>query len=248
VKNIVYTTDKIARYFAHNRVAWAQFYESERVIIEQLALRSDAQVLDVGCGCGGLGLALRERFEVRNYTGVEINEAAAETGRAMNADAWILCGDILDLSQNELLGRLFDVVFTLSCVDWNVRFADMLAATWSHVRPGGHLVGTFRLTDGVGCNDIARSYQHINYEGIREGDHAAYVVVNARELLRDLQRFDATEIRAYGYWGVPSNTAITPYDRLCFSAFSVRKRAAGDETLRLDLNLPAGIRALMEIA
>jgi SAM-dependent methyltransferase len=248
VKNIVYTTGRLARYFAHNRVAWLQFYESERVIIEQLAMRSDAQVLDVGCGCGGLGLALRERFGVRGYTGVEINEAAAETGRTMNGDARILCGDILDLSQNELRGRLFDVVFSLSCVDWNVRFADMLSTAWSHVRPGGHLVGTFRLTDGDGCNDITRSYQHINYEGTREGDRAAYVVVNARELLRDLQAFDATEVRAYGYWGVPSVTAITPYDRLCFSAFSVRKRVTGGETLRLDLNLPAGIRALMETA
>lgn len=248
MKNIVYTTDRLARYFSNNRVAWPQFYESERVIIEQLALRSDAQVLDVGCGCGGLGLALRERFGVRNYTGVEINAAAAETGRSMNADARIMNGDILDLSQTELRGRLFDVVFSLSCVDWNVRFADMLAAAWSHVRPGGHLVGTFRLTDGDGCNDITRSFQHINYEGMREGDHAAYVVVNARELMWDLRRFDATEIRAYGYWGVPSVTAITPYDRLCFSAFSVRKRTAGSEALHLDLNLPAGIRALMETA
>jgi hypothetical protein len=124
----------------------------------------------------------------------------------------------------------------------------MLTTAWSHVCPGGHLVGTFRLTDRDGCNDITRSYQHINYEGIREGDHAAYVVVNARELLRDLQGFDPSEIRAYGYWGVPSASAVTPYDRLCFSAFSVRKRATDSETLHLDLNLPAGIRALMETA
>ena len=44
-------------------------------------------VLDVGCGCGGLGLALAERFGVSRYTGVEINAAAvAESARRLRAD------------------------------------------------------------------------------------------------------------------------------------------------------------------
>ena len=63
VKNIAYQTDRLARYFGQNRIAWQQFYESERAIIEQLALSRDTEILDVGCGCGGLGLALRERLD-----------------------------------------------------------------------------------------------------------------------------------------------------------------------------------------
>src|SRR2546422_4036304 len=102
MKNIVYQTDRIARYFAQNRVAWQQFYESERVIIDQLGLDHDDEILDIGCGCGGLGLALRDRFKIKNYTGVEINQAAAEAGQRMNPKAHILCGDILNLSQDML--------------------------------------------------------------------------------------------------------------------------------------------------
>ena len=247
VKNIVYQTDRLARYFARNRVAWREFYESERVIIKQLGLDRDDTILDIGCGCGGLGLALRERFEIENYTGVEINQAAAEAGRGMNPKAHILCGDILDLSRNVLHDRRFDVVFSLSCVDWNVRFSEMLAAAWNHVVPGGHLVSTFRLTAGEGCGDFDRSYQYINYDGIREGERASYVVLNAKRLMQQLVEFNPSEINAYGYWGAPSVTAVTPFARLCFAAFSIRKRRAEDVgALRCRLELPGEILANLD--
>jgi SAM-dependent methyltransferase len=237
--NIVYKTDKLVQYFAHNRVKWEQFYESERKLIEQLQLNNNQTVLDIGCGCGGLGLALRERFSIENYNGVEINALAAEAGKKMNPDAKILSGDILNLSQNVLLNKQFDVVFSLSCIDWNVRFSDMLAAAWEHVKPGGYFVATFRLTNEKGCNDINKSYQYINYEENKEGELASYVVLNAESLLQELNMFNPSEIRAYGYWGAPSVTAITPYEQLCFAAFSIQKRNCDDkEKVCYHLQLP----------
>jgi SAM-dependent methyltransferase len=240
-RNIAYQTSQLAQYFARNRVTWAQFYESERVIIEQLKLDRQHSILDIGCGCGGLGLALRERFGVENYTGVEINQRAAEVGRVMNSEARILCGDFLDLGQTELRNQHYTHVFSLSCVDWNVRFADMLAAAWNFVLPGGHLIATLRLVVGEGCNDINRSYQYINYEGIREGERAPYVVLNAASLIRELIGFCPTSISAYGYWGAPSATAVTPYERLCFCALSICKKGPVTGGLKFDLRLPKEI-------
>lgn len=242
--NITYQTDQIARYFAQNRVTWPQFYDSERVIMQQLNLGSRHEILDIGCGCGGLGLALRERFGVEDYTGVEINSQAAEAARLLNSRAHILCGDILDLGRQELSEKKYHVVFSLSCVDWNVEFADMLDAAWTHVLPGGHLVATFRLTEGESCNDMTRSYQYINFDGAMEGERAAYVVLNANVLIQQLKVFDPNEIRAFGYWGAPSATAVTPYDRLCFSAFSIQKRSADQMgATRFSLDMPAEILA-----
>ena len=247
MKNIVYQTDQIARYFARNRVAWLQFYESERVIIDQLHLDRHHEILDIGCGCGGLGLALRDRFGVEQYTGVEINTSAAEAGRMMNPKAHIVCGDILDLSQNAFHDKCFDVVFSLSCVDWNVRFSDMLAAAWNYVLPGGYLVATFRLTSEEGCSDFERSYQYINFDGILKGECASYVVLNAKTIIEQLISFNPSEINAYGYWGVPSATAVTPYERLCFAAFSIRKRKSNDVgSLRSHLHLPTEILDVLE--
>ena len=102
MKNIVYQTDQIVRYFTKNRVKWDQFYASECSIINQLPIECKSRILDIGCGCGGLGLALRDKFKVDNYTGVEINAAAAKTGLETNPKAKIICGDILNLGQNAL--------------------------------------------------------------------------------------------------------------------------------------------------
>jgi SAM-dependent methyltransferase len=244
--NIAYQTDELVRYFARNRLTWAQFYDSERVVIDALGLDHRHSILDIGCGCGGLGLTLRDRFGVENYTGVEINRAAADAGRVMNPNARIVYGDIMDVAQGELSDRRFTHVFSLSCVDWNVRFADMLAAAWNFVAPGGHLVATFRLVTGNGCNDINRSYQFINFEGVREGERASYVVLNAAGLIRDLVNLSPADISAYGYWGPPSATAVTPYERLCFCAVSVGKRNAGTGEPRIDLRLPPEILDAIE--
>ncbi len=242
MKNIVYQTEELARYFSKHRVTWQQFYASERAVIEHLRLDHGIEILDIGCGCGGLGLALRDQFGVDRYTGVEINASAAEAARLMNPNATILCGDILDLSQDVLQGRHFSVVFSLSCVDYNVRFSDMLAAAWRHVLPGGYLVSTFRITLDEGCSDVERSFQYINSDGGSPGERACYVVLNASELARCLRDLDPVEINASGYWGRPSQTAVTPYENLCFAAFSIRKRFPSDtNSLSLGLDLPADI-------
>jgi trans-aconitate methyltransferase len=245
--NIAYQTERLMHYFSHHRIAWPQFYESERVIIDRLKLDARRSVLDIGCGCGGLGLALHQRYGVTSYTGVEINPQAAQAATAMNPQAKILCGDIVQLNRDQLRDRQFDVVFSLSCVDWNVQFADMFAAAWSRVLDGGYLVATFRLTDQQGCSDMQRSYQHINFDGVREGELAPYVVLNARELMQLLTELTPAEVDAYGYWGAPSPSAITPYERLCFCAFSIRKQGADGAVLRPRLDLPAEISDAMEM-
>ena len=125
-KNIAYQTDQLARYFTHHRVSWPQFYESERNIINQLTLGANDSILDIGCG--GLGLVLRDECAVQKYTGVEINSLAAEKAKNLNPKASIFCGDFLDLRENILRDTYFNVVFSLSCFDRNIKFSDMLAA------------------------------------------------------------------------------------------------------------------------
>lgn len=245
--NIGYQTDAIARHFATNRIRWGQFYESERRVIEALGLNANTSVLDIGCGCGGLGLALRAQFGITRYTGVEINAEAVSVGNGMNSGA-VLHGDILQIRAEQLARKKFDLVFSLSCVDWNVEFTDMLHTAWDLVQPGGAFVATFRLTDSVGCSDMTTCYQHINFRGEREGERAAYVVLNARDLMSKLLSFDPLRVHIYGYWGAPSASAVTPYERLCFVACSISKRRPEDSVvpLQCSLDLPIEIRVQME--
>jgi len=246
-KNIEYKTHKIANYFKNNRITWEQFYESERKIISRLGLTRNSTILDIGCGCGGLSFALLDQFDVKNYTGVEINPFAAESAQTMNPKAHILCGDIIKLSEKKLIEKQFDVVFSLSCIDWNVQFDEMLSAAWRFVKPEGGLVATFRLTIDEGCKDINRSYQYINFDGILEGECANYVVLNVNEILQQLCDLNPLKISAYGYWGAPSGTAVTPYETLCFSAFSFIKRKTNDNSpVSFDLDFPKGIYDILD--
>jgi SAM-dependent methyltransferase len=218
------------------------------VVLAELGLTAASSVLDIGCGCGGLGLALRERFGVTSYTGVEINRQAAATAQLVYPAARFVCGDLLTLPAGTLDADSFDVVVSLGCIDWNVEFTEMLARAFRHVKPGGNLVCSFRLTPGESLSDLRRSYQYINFDGKREGEVAPYVVLNARQLMQYLTALSPARIRGYGYWGAPSPTAITPHEKVVFAVMAVRKHASGGAGLQLDLDLPQDLLALLSAA
>ena len=69
-------------------------------------------------------------------------------GRELNSSATLIAGDILDETDALLNGKSFDLVCSLSCIDWNIQFSEMLLAAWRHVKPGGNFVATFRLCLG----------------------------------------------------------------------------------------------------
>jgi hypothetical protein len=46
-RNIVYQRDQLVRYFSRNRIIWSQFYESERVILDELSFDEHRAVLDL---------------------------------------------------------------------------------------------------------------------------------------------------------------------------------------------------------
>ena len=97
------------------------------------------------------------------------------------------------------------------------------------------------------CSLEKSCYQYINYEGKKEGEVAAYVVLNIKSLLSILKQLNPSEIKGNGYWGPPSSTAVTPYDSLCFAAFSITKREEADfSDVCIHLDLPDDITAVLE--
>lgn len=243
-KNIIYKTSELEKFFSKNRIKWSQFYESERMAIDHVMPNPASTVLDIGCGCGGLGIALMKRFGVTNYTGIEINDASSESAKKLNPRADIVCGDFLTLNHDSLNQDHYALVFSLSCIDWNMTFDEMLCKAWQMVKRGGYFVATFRITSEPGFSDINKSYQYINYSGKMEGEVAPYVVVNASKLMQDLVSLKPSKVFGYGYYGIPSITAVTPYQQLCFTAIAIQK-GMETEDLRVELHLPDDIRMQM---
>jgi len=240
-ENIRYNTVCIADYYASNRNRWSDFYESERWIFEKIAgpERNMGRILDVGCAVGGLGCALRERFSVTEYTGVDINRQAIEianSGKSSHPmdNACFIYGDILEMKTLPAEG--FDNVFSLSCADWNIRTRDIVNECWRYVAKGGHFILTLRLTAEASVSDLSKSYQYICFGDETEGcmeeyEKAPYVILNIHEAITMLSQLDPkpSGIIAYGYYGKPSPSARTVYDRLCFTALAVTKMDGGDQ-------------------
>ena len=69
-KNISYKSRDISDYFP--KIVHSTFYGSEKDILSSVDWFDGISVLDVGCGCGGLGLALN-KIGVFDYTGIDIH-------------------------------------------------------------------------------------------------------------------------------------------------------------------------------
>jgi SAM-dependent methyltransferase len=253
-KNIAYSTNTISDFYASNRRRWLELYPSERRIFEAIAARGAdfSSVLDVGCAAGGLGEAVMERFgTLTSYTGVDVNRQAITTAAALPSripgSREFIAADICHCPR--LAGRTFDLVTALGVADFNVDSDGILAKCWEHVRPHGRLVISLRLTPGEGICDVNRSYQYIWFERESspppDAERAPYSVFNTGRAIGWLSRQAPPPdlIQMFGYWGKPSPTARTQYDRIVFSVVAMRKpaveQAAGEPVIEAEL--PAGI-------
>ena len=238
-RNIKYKSKWLLAYFSKKRKLWRDFYPSEKKVFKKIfaQTRSLGDVLDVGCACGGLGRALSSTFKLDSYTGVDINSELIRFARkdiksGIKCD--FFCGDILDLK----FTKDFDTVVSLSCADWNIEVEKMVRACWRRVKLGGYFVISLRLTGGRGVNDIRRSFQYIGQDDPgAKPEIANYVVFNLREALALMKGLSPKPglIGAYGYWGKPSPTAVTAFKKLVFAVFYLKKGAARQGRLELDL-------------
>ena len=253
-KNIAYRTHIISDFYRSHRRSWTELYPSERGIFEAIAARGAdfSTVLDVGCAAGGLAEALMEHFgSLHSYTGIDVNQPAIAVARTLPSriagERTFIAADICDCA--ELDGHTFDLVTALGVADWNVDSYGILAKCWEHVRPGGRLVISLRLTPHESVCDIDRSYQYIWFDRESPPPHgterAPYSVFNVRDAVGWLCRQVPTPdlIQISGYWGAPSPTAHTLYDRIVFSAIAMRKPAAEKAAVEpvIEVDLPDDI-------
>lgn len=241
--NIHYKSNAIVDYYSQHRKSWKELYPSEQESISWLASRmpSPWRVLDVGCACGGLALALDEKVELSEYCGVDLHAEAIEWARQnihTGAEARFVAGDIIQWPEE----RTYDLVVSLSCADWNIETGPIIQAAWKRVRPGGFFLISLRLTEKDGINNVNASYQYANFAGQCEGEKANYVVFNIFEALELVNSLQPKLVYGYGYWGKPSASAVTPYEKLVFTVLAIQKAQSGDNSeTEMELRLPLSL-------
>lgn len=243
MNNIVYSSSGFADFYGIHRHQWDEYYESEKCIMDTVFSKYDKpfSVLDVGCGCGGLGVALSKRYDMKRYKGIDINAENIKVAKDTTSKD-IQCDnefELIDISEDRTKGG-WDTVVSFSCVDFNVDVDGMIKSCWEKVDQDGYFISSFRLTNLEGVNDIEKSFQWV-------GDHlekANYVVFNYHELFRTILSLGQVKsVEAYGYWREPASSAVTGYDRLCFSVVAVRKES---ETNNPTLNLKMPMDLFMD--
>lgn len=195
---------------------------------ESLSPEMSTSILDIGAACGGLGLALLERFGCKNYLGLEIHEGAAAIGNeaVSTFGRGVLSGDILDGEQIfESLGlpQEYDLVVSLSALDWNEDVRENVQAAWRHVAEGGKLLMSLRLHPTICLLDLESSYQSTSPE-ILDGDEIApYVIMSIPAAIEFAKSLGVARATVFGYWGQPSATAVTTLDRCIFAVAVLEK-------------------------
>ena len=217
-------------YFSNNRNSFEKFYPSERYVFEKIFKNNNnSKVLDIGCACGGLYNALKEKYGNIDYTGIEINEIAANYASDTFPEIKVINSDFNDFKLKNNIK--FNFVFSLSCFDWNLgnsedilaSFYTMLYSSWDLVKAGGYLILSLRVDDLDTIFDSKSSYQYINYEGKLEGEIANYGIISIKDCSKLFKKLCPSKIIAKGFVGSPSKTAITPKKELCFSVFAIQK-------------------------
>jgi SAM-dependent methyltransferase len=228
-KNIAYQSDELAKIFSSNRIRFDDFYLSERQMIEKLKPNNFSKVLDIGCGCGGLGKALFERFGVACYTGIDINLQAINLAQTICKHGIFFQGDFAEILLPQS-NQVFNLIFSLSAIDYNIRFDDMLKKAWSLLEPGGNLVLSLRLSNEVPFYlGVEESWQYINSRQMKEGEQAPYLVFNPLFLKEKLDNLMPLQVMLNGYYGKPSITAITRLSKVFFCVLAIQKSSSASD-------------------
>ena len=94
---------------------------------------------------------------------------------------------------------------------------------------------------------MSESYQDINFHGEKAGKIKAYSVINILDLFNKLKEYSPKLIKAYGYYGAPSPTAVSPFSEICFMTIACIKNKQDVNTdTHLDLDLPPSVVSILQ--
>lgn len=247
-----YNSDELFNYYTNHRTSWDELYPTEKQSFERLRLLSNGRlekILDVGCACGGLAKALAEKFQIDEYVGIDISSSmiagASQLCSCLPFAHHFIVGDVIE--NNDLKNERFDLVTSLSCADWNANTEQIITRCWNYVKSGGYFLISLRLTTEKGCHDIKNSYQYVWFDHNKpipdDTPVTSYVVFNVEEALGNIKNIfpRVSHVISYGAWHEPSFSARTPFTKLFFSVFLVRKGESNSGNVNFELNWPEEI-------
>lgn len=242
MNNLFYKTNNLFNFYSHHRIGWESLYPSEKIVFEHIPIDKEMKVIDLGCACGGLGVAFKDKFGITDYTGIDINGKCITAARTICPWGNFHSADFLSVADK--LPKDYDIACSLSAADWNNATEELLKALFTRLKPGGNLIFSCRITNDSNVKTCFETRQHIVFNDdspSSKPEYAPYKVYNLQTILQlilDLGKISS--IYGYGYWGkIPNSVESIPWDKVFYIVFAITSASVkyvADPRLILDVD------------
>lgn len=132
--------DTLAQVYEENMQSWNYSVHHSAAELMEKFVATDGEILDIGCGTGLAGQALKEK-NYQTITGIDISQKSLNIAKGKNIYIALKKTDIqqeLPFQNNKFDGIICTAVMT------NIGNPEILYEFWRLVKPGGHVVFTNR--------------------------------------------------------------------------------------------------------
>jgi len=137
----IYSTNLNAKLYSEWRVNFDEFFLSERHFFVSSEEWKNGSFLDVGGGCGGLGIALKKEFNIENfdYTNLDIDANAISLGRRIASWAHHIKGDLKSQDLKQKYDYVSLIGWFAQIVDWKEALGILLSKSRKYVNIGANV-------------------------------------------------------------------------------------------------------------
>jgi O-antigen biosynthesis protein len=138
-------------YFSPLKLDHAEKYDDQpRMEVIGLIAEPPSKVLEIGCGAGATGLAIKQKYPGAVYIGVEIDEGAA--AKARTCLDRVVCGDIEKMTPDDfdLSQGLFDLVICNDVLEHLYNPWKVLHILHGCLKPEGRIVASIPNVQNLG--------------------------------------------------------------------------------------------------
>lgn len=217
-----WSTRESLEFYSVSRRRITDLYDSEKVFLPRM-LKPGMKVLDVGCALGGFYNIMKEIMPSISYYGCDFAETLIRRAKKDNTGAEFL---VANSARLPFADGSFDLV---NCAGTCHMIPDYREAIREIYRITGRFcIFDVRLTDRKIDFDMNTCYQKLSFgpSGWDGESLSPYVIVNAREFLRQLLS-DLTPkpkaVYATGYLRAPAAGVVAPLREVCMAVFMLEK-------------------------
>jgi SAM-dependent methyltransferase len=212
----------VVDFFDNHRTTTADVYPSEWFFLKG-QLHKGMSVLDIGCAQGGFAGIISEELSRFSYTGVDISKAMIAKASAQHPQHTFHY--VAENDYSVLSGGKYDMTLVLGILHLHETWRETIKVAWKHTK--SVLILDLRETFEDTVEDKSRSYFTMDVNG-SNGDYTEvlpYNVINAGEALKIITSICSglEKISHYGYLQSPSDTAVTPIDKIFANVYMIQK-------------------------